>query len=324
MDRSLLDKSYYTRNFVSTGMPKSNMLQTFFSEKNVRDFNQDRYNWYLQMLQGVMNPSSKGIVDTVLTIEQNNRVMRDRVEKSAKEMAEGLQYILNSKTEPEKKEKFVHYLNGQLGTNPLTKNIALSGGSPTIDNGPSKVYEAADKEIVEPIKKPEDVMDDNIKNKLIEYNNNPITSPKNELITGTDRIVFIATTFILRALSLFMVQWALNTYMVRSFQGAFKLYIGCYISLFMLWVTLTNASRSILFFRMLFFYVSTTPNGYGRVIVHLLVQLLFLPIPFIVQDQKMNAVDTDFTYEKRRSIQSTVSNFTFFMWLLTSVIAAKY
>jgi hypothetical protein len=160
---------------------------------------------------------------------------------------------------------------------------------------------------------------------LTRYNNNPVTSNKSEELTITDRIVFIAATFVIRGLALFVVQWGVNTYMIRSFKSAFLLYIGAYIGIFVLWVLLTNASKNILFFRMMFYYVSTDPHGYMRILLHILLQLMFIPIPVIVQEKAVMGNDeTDISFEKRRNVITTVSNFTFFMWLLTTLVAVNY
>lgn len=160
--------------------------------------------------------------------------------------------------------------------------------------------------------------------KLIpEFYGDPILSPNNEKLTATDRIIFIAMTFVIRAVSLYIVEWAVNTYMVKSFQDAFKLYLVCYLSLFTLWVIMVNSSKT-LFFKLLFYYVSTDPHGMGRIIIHLFVQLMILPVPLIVKSKGFEYTEEEYTYEKRRNTMSILSNFTFFIWAITSIIATQY
>lgn len=160
--------------------------------------------------------------------------------------------------------------------------------------------------------------------KLIsKFYGDPILSPNNQALTATDRVIFIAMTFVLRAVSLYIVEWSVNTYMVKSFQDAFKLYLVCYLSLFTLWVVMVNASNK-LFFKMLFYYISTDPHGMGRILVHVFVQLMILPVPLIVKSKGFEYTDEEYTYEKRRKTMSVLNNFTFFIWAITSVIATRY
>lgn len=154
-----------------------------------------------------------------------------------------------------------------------------------------------------------------------EYKNHAFLAPEKEQITMTDRTVFIAMTYVLRGLSMFVVQWALNSYMVKNFDQAFMLYIVTYLGLFLLWTFLTNAAGDIYLFRMLFYYVSVTPHGYGRIIVHVLLQLLLLPIPSIINNKKQQV---PYSFEESRRIYAAISRFTMLMWLLGVLVAVKY
>lgn len=156
------------------------------------------------------------------------------------------------------------------------------------------------------------------------YEEDPVLGPSTESLTITDRVVFIATTFVLRALALFVIQWGLNTYMLRSFNQAFMWYFIVYVGLFVLWVLLVNTVDKDLVFRMLFYYVAADPNGYGRMIAHLCVLVVFLPIPFLVKTKEQDPSAEEFTFEKRRSIFRLLSMLTFFIWVVTSAIAFQY
>lgn len=161
-------------------------------------------------------------------------------------------------------------------------------------------------------------------NKLLAtFYSDPILSPSNEALTATDRIIFIAMTFVLRAVALYIVEWAVNTYMVKSFQNAFKLYLICYLSLFTLWVVMVNSSNK-LFLKMLFYYISTDPHGLGRILVHVFIQLMILPVPLIVKTKGFEYTQEEYTYEQRRKTMSILNNFTFFIWAITSIIATQY
>lgn len=158
------------------------------------------------------------------------------------------------------------------------------------------------------------------------YENDPILSPKNTEITAVDRIIFIATIFVVRAIALFMVEWALNSYMVTKFSSAFFLYIGIYIALFLLIVFLANASKEQLFFRMLFYYLSSNPHGYGRTIMHVALHVILFPVPFVVSERSdVSKIKSEYpTFEERRAIYRTVSTITFIIWILAAVIAIRF
>ena len=154
------------------------------------------------------------------------------------------------------------------------------------------------------------------------YNKDGIFSQDNEKITVTDRVIFIAMTFVWRGLALFVVQWALNSYMIKNFNQALMLYICTYIGLFLLWVLLTNAADGVFLFKMLFYYISISPHGYGRIAIHVLLQLLMLPIPSIINNNKTS--DVPLSFEESRRIYRAISSFTLFMWLFTTLVAVKY
>ena len=158
-----------------------------------------------------------------------------------------------------------------------------------------------------------------------EVDSHPIFSPKFESVSMTDRIIFIAMTFIIRGLSLFLIDWGLNSHMINSFNSAFLYYIIIYFCIFLVWILLVNAGEDgkNLFFRMLFYYVNWDAHGPGRILVHGLVQFMLLPVPFIVKDRVVGKSPT-WTYEQRRATYRVLSNFTFFIWVLTSVIALRY
>jgi hypothetical protein len=158
-----------------------------------------------------------------------------------------------------------------------------------------------------------------------EVDTHPIYNPRFEKVSMTDRIIFISLTFILRGLSLFLIDWGLNSHMINSFNSAFLYYIIVYFCIFFVWIMLVNAGEDgkNLFFRMLFYYVNWDAHGPGRILVHSGVQLMLLPVPFVVKDRVVGKAPT-WTYEQRRSTYRVLSNFTFFIWVLTSVIALRY
>ena len=158
-----------------------------------------------------------------------------------------------------------------------------------------------------------------------EVETHPIYNPQFEKVSMTDRIVFIAMTFILRGLTLFLIDWGLNSHAINTFNKAFIMYIVIYLCIFGVWVLLVNAGEDgkNMFFGMMFYYVNSNVHGPGRILIHFLVQLMLVPVPFVVKD-RMVIDEAAWTYEQRRATYRVLSNFTFFIWLLTSIIALRY
>lgn len=158
-----------------------------------------------------------------------------------------------------------------------------------------------------------------------EVDNHPIFSPENEKISMTDRVIFIAVTFMIRGLALFLIDWGVNSQLITTFNRAFLYYTLIYFTLFMMWALLVNAGNDTenIPLKMAFYYVNWRSNGIGRILAHVAVQTFLIPIPFIVREPLRGAPDTA-TYEKRRAVYRVLSNFTFFVWVMTSIIALRY
>ena len=167
--------------------------------------------------------------------------------------------------------------------------------------------------------------EDDLNNLVEEIKEDPIYGEEIDKITITDRVVFIVITYIIRAISLFLIDWALNSTMVTNIKTTFMLYVITYISIFLIWVLLVNSSNEPngLFIRMLFYYVDTKANSYMRIIIHLLIQVALLPIMILIKT-KTSSDDIQPTFEDRRKISQVLTNLSLFSWLITSIVALQY
>lgn len=157
------------------------------------------------------------------------------------------------------------------------------------------------------------------------YNKDPMYSPDIEKVTMTDRVIFIAATYIVRAISMFMLEWAVHTNFVNTFVKGFSLYFGVYVCIFLLLYILTNAKEDDEIFRMIFYYIYTkSEDGQGvvRIILHLLCIFMLIPIPFVVREYREFEKDS-MTFVEKRTILNGVSRFTMYVWILTSIVALK-
>ena len=152
-------------------------------------------------------------------------------------------------------------------------------------------------------------------------------SPEVEKVTMGDRVIFLLATYIIRGMSLFLLEWGVYTNFINTFNKAFAFYFGIYACIFLLLYILVNARQDDYVFRMLFFYMNTqseNKKGVIRIIVHLLSILMVFPIPFIVKEFREFKKDTVLTFSEKRAIVNAVGRFTMFIWVFTSIVALRF
>ena len=154
-----------------------------------------------------------------------------------------------------------------------------------------------------------------------DYEDDPIFGLDIHKITSTDRAVFIALTYIIRGVVLFLLNWGINSNMITNFEKAFLLYFTCYISIFIIIVILVNTENN-LFFRLSLYYLDSKNNGWSRIILHIFMQLGLIPIIWMLKVNTDSLQITDFATGQR--IYNIISTYTFFIWVFSSLIALKY
>ena len=186
----------------------------------------------------------------------------------------------------------------------------------------------------------------NYDNFIIKELNKFENDPKNPLqeleITFDDRIVFIIVTFFIRYVSLIMVQWCIDINIIKTFYEGFIYYAFIYIILFWFVVLFVNIDNSydvkymnfngiINSIRSLFFYFYMGTNGISRLLVHTSLILLLIIIPIILNIKKKSEFIDDeqkdvviLNIEERKQLSKSLSLFTIFIWLFTSIIATKF
>lgn len=165
------------------------------------------------------------------------------------------------------------------------------------------------------------------KDKIVDaFKRDPYYSSKNEQINWTDRAIFIALTYIVRALSLFLMEWSIYSGFVKSFTSAFSLYFGLYVSIFLLAIFLTNGKKDDMVFRMLFFYINTkADNGRGlaRILAHIACIFILIPVPFVVKEYREFEKRETLTFQEKTDIMNGLDKFSLYVWILTSIVALK-
>jgi len=182
---------------------------------------------------------------------------------------------------------------------------------------------------------------------IIQQINNFENDPKNPLeelaITFDDRIVFIIATFFIRYITIIMVQWCIDINIIKTFYEGFIYYAIIYIIIFWFIVLFINIDNSfdvkymnfngiINTIRTLFYYFYMGTNGITRLLIHtsLIILLIIIPIILNIKNKtefKDENEDDDvkiLNYEERKQLSKSLSLFTMFIWLFTSIIATKF
>jgi hypothetical protein len=190
--------------------------------------------------------------------------------------------------------------------------------------------------------------DDNTKltpliiDKINKFENDPKNPIQELAITFDDRIVFIIVTFFIRYISLIMVQWCIDINIIKTFYEGFIYYAIIYIILFWFVALFVNIDNSydvkymnfngiINSIRTIFYYFYMGTNGISRLLVHTSLILLLIIIPIILNIKKKSEFIDDeqnetiiLTIEERKQLSKSLSLFTIFIWLFTSIIATKF
>jgi hypothetical protein len=192
-------------------------------------------------------------------------------------------------------------------------------------------------------KKKLDGLDKKIKKKIIEFENDPENTFNYLEITMEDRLVFIITTFFIRYLSLILIQWSVDINIIKSFEEGFFYYAVIYLFIFwfiVLFVNIDNTTKvDYMSFdnfmnsvRSVFYYFYMGTNGITRLLVHSCIICVLLIVPIILNIKKTTYIEEEnkdkdaniISYEERKKLSKSLSLFTIFIWVLTSIIATKF
>ena len=280
------------RDFTKVDRGQKEPIQ-FLSERQALLYNPERYNFYQQLWE-VLNGPDPTVIDKVLGIESRNRQQFERTQESVRDLSKSL-HSLNRIVDDKygKEQKPASRGGGTWYANKL--NEFENAGKDGNYEEQKKIYD--------------------------EWDNNPVYSSEIEKVSTTDRVVFIGMTFLFRVLTLYLVEWGINNRMITSFESSFWYYFIIYISFIILWSMLVNINKDEIVFHLLFYYINTNNSkGMVRIIVHCAIQLLLLPIPFILKEVSSPMY---LNFEQRRNVINTLSNYALFIWILTSAIALR-
>jgi hypothetical protein len=140
-----------------------------------------------------------------------------------------------------------------------------------------------------------------------------------------------------------MVQWCIDINIIKTFYEGFIYYAIIYIIIFWFIVLFINIDNSfdvkymnfngiINTIRTLFYYFYMGTNGITRLLIHtsLIILLIIIPIILNIKNKtefKDENEDDDvkiLNYDERKQLSKSLSLFTMFIWLFTSIIATKF
>jgi hypothetical protein len=167
-------------------------------------------------------------------------------------------------------------------------------------------------------------------------------SPESLEISMIDRAIFIASIFIIRQIALTFVDWGLNTNVINTFHKAFFMYSIVYLIFFIFIIMIVNvvvyypimelfSNINITNIPNYLYYYYIYTNGFMRLIVHTLIIIILLFIPYLINIDKIkifwfdeNNKNISYNIEQRNNIYQSIALFSFIIWILTSFIALKF
>ena len=254
----------------------------------------DRLNMYMATTAAALSgdPSLTSALEKSLEVEAMTRVVRNRVQEDQAAAVDALSQL--------------RALNQQQ----------QKGGAP---NFITNAFEKVKKKDV----RPEVVDVEKNGEELRALSTDPNFDGEYTSATLTDRVVFVAVSFVLRGIALALTDWGISTQFVNDLQGAMSMYVGIYISLFSIWALLVNSGDTDVLMASLFMFLSKRdPKWIPRIVAHVLLNLLLLPVPALLLSSAKN-LQSAATYRERRAISAALSNITLLMWLGTSFVALK-
>jgi hypothetical protein len=366
------------KDLVNTGENTQSIFDIaslIFNDDILKKYNRKRFIFYTKFIAGLSNPAVlerffhkiKDVKNFTESYEDKIKHFVTLIEKlnANVDKKERDNIILNVKTILKNK----YNINEELIDNALDKALKTYGGAnEKINRGTESIKEFIDivdrvapdigekkpmssvndlllspekqKEINERQKERKNETIANLRQVYNKYKDN--VNPKHLEIKMIDRIIFIATTFIIRFITLMIINWGLSSNLINSFYTAFYYYCIIYLIFFIFITMIVNviinypilelfSSNKIVTIPNIFYYFYIYTNGYLRLLLHMFLIILIFFIPYVINIDKMqfskieaSKPNISFDYDKKKKIMDAISTFSFIIWIITSIIATKF
>ena len=327
-------------------------------DNTVYKFNPKRFRFYLKLQNALNDPET---LRKVLYKYTELKMDDDRQNEMIQEIVDGIKEVSlfydNNKLDS-LVDRIKNALNSKIGSNDDAKKLITEDLKNIIHKkggaGEEEAKDLAiDPKILYDYKKPIETYNKTIQNIAgdndlaidsvkLDKIRNVINRSKDDTylsklnITYTDRLIFIAITYIIRIITLLLIEWSLNAGIINSFYKAFIYYCIIYIIIFIFVIMIVNVNynypvvqlftdNSIANIPSMFYYFYIYTNGITRLLAHIFIILILMIIPFVIkEDQISNDTEIAFNYKVKNKINTSLTKFSFMIFIFTSIIALKF
>ena len=351
-------------NATDPKIPILNLGSFIIPDTVVRKFNPQRYNFYTKFINGLSDPAN---LYRFLYTTKDTKSYHDNIQNKLSKIAKGLKTLsaddrknvianLKKILDTTSNDKYGNLFNTIetfekkggaeytikkpiMPMNTLLTHI--NNEIPLLGEPPVNTINdlIIDSTRLEPPKIIKNIDISKVKGIYDYYNKIPQLSPERVNINMVDRGVFILTTLIIRIITLSFIFWGLNSNLINNFKTAYIYYCCIYILFFIFIIGIvnvvyyypivelfSNVSISSMPNILYYFYIHIT--GPNRLILHIILILLLLFIPYILDMDKKKIKEPDmnisFDNNIKTDIYNSIANFSLIIWILTSIIAIKF
>jgi predicted secreted protein len=332
-----------------------NILNDLFDDKMIKKFNVRRWTYYKRFNKIIDDPRElKNFMHTLKKISES-REQKDKIYKKIVKLHDILSKVdINSENYSQNKKNKLEELNKRIlsilenKTNNNIDSSKISQKNEVLKDITDKFVGGSTKYLDDYSDKLEKISDNNntsdstkiSKYKTVLNDIETIVNPTKTLnITREDKILFIIITFIIRLICIKLVEWSVNMNYSNNFINSYILYTIIYLIILFIILCIVNITYnyninsviygntgfSTLANSLYYFYIipGASFSRNNRLFIHSILLIMFSLIPFgLKSNNDDNEIDYDYT-EKRKTI-NMISNYTFAVWIFTSIIAMNY
>ena len=332
-----------------------NILNELFDDKMIKKFNIRRWTYYKRFNKIIDDPRElKNFMHTLKQISEN-RQQKDKIYKKIVKLHDILSKVdVNSENYSQNKKNKLEELNKRIlsilenKTNNNLESNKISQKNEVLKDITDKFVGGSTKYLDDYSNKLETISDNKntsdttkiSKYKTVLNDIENIVNPTKTLnITREDKILFIIITFIIRLICIKLVEWSVNMNYSNNFINSYILYTIIYLIILFIILCIVNITYnyninsviygstgfSTLANSLYYFYIipGASFSRNNRLFIHSILLIIFSLIPIgLKSNNDDNEIDYDYT-EKRKTI-NMISNYTFAVWIFTSIIAMNY
>lgn len=323
----------YYQKFINSLNDKDGLRRFMYTLKKIKD-NKDANDKMYKKIVNLTDQLAKINVDT----PEYNNAKKEKLKLISDKVLNILKSKTNKYSDNDKKDELLEDI-----TKSFVNNNETVGGAKNTDITFDDSYDYLDKYS----RKIENILDNKNEKedtKILKYKDilneidNTVDPIKSLNITREDKILFIVISFIIRILSITIVNWTISNNNINSFENAIILYSCIYLLLMFIIVMLVNitykygtndimyGNTGFSFLANSLYYFYLIPGGNfkrnGRLFVHTLFIIIFSLIPIVLKPKDNNKIDYDF--KKKREVINLVNRYTFVIWIFTSIVAINY